>query len=160
MVGTCNGLGPVILWVGVLLPVGGVGGSEGDMASPINAVLWLGKRSVGRGWRGAEEVEGGGPCRVNATYVPAMMKRENLWEVLIHIKSLQLLNKVSNNDTHIWSFLLLPDETWMKPMTHWPERHKQKDGNTTDKKLIIRHIRAIDFGSEILNSAHVKVWKF
>lgn len=36
---TCNGLGPVILWVGVLLPVGGVGGSGGDTNSPINAVL-------------------------------------------------------------------------------------------------------------------------
>lgn len=36
---TCNGLGPVILWVGVLLPVGGVGGSGEDTASPTNAVL-------------------------------------------------------------------------------------------------------------------------
>lgn len=69
---TCSGLGLVILWDGVLLsPEGNGGGGEGG-ASPPKNVLWLGARSVGRGSKGREAAEGGGPCNVSATYVPAM----------------------------------------------------------------------------------------
>lgn len=69
---TCSGLGPVILWEGVLLRPEGKGGGGGGGASPPRDVLWLGARSVGRGSRGKEAVEGGGPCSVRATYVPAV----------------------------------------------------------------------------------------
>lgn len=69
---TCSGLGPVILWVGVLLsPEGKGGGGEGG-ASPPTGVLWLCARSVRSGSKGKGAVEGGGPCSVRATYVPAM----------------------------------------------------------------------------------------
>lgn len=68
---TWSGLGPVILWDGVLLsPEGKGGGGEGG-ASPPRDVLWLGARSEGRGSKGKDAVEGGGPCNVRATYVPA-----------------------------------------------------------------------------------------
>lgn len=68
---TWSGLGPVILWDGVLLSPEGKGGGGGGGASPPRDVLWLGARSEGRGSKGKDAVEGGGPCNVRATYVPA-----------------------------------------------------------------------------------------
>lgn len=76
---TCNGLGPVILWDGLLLsPEGKGGGGEGG-ASPPRGVLWLDARSVERGSKGKDAVEGGGPCSVRATYVPAMGQSKKKW---------------------------------------------------------------------------------
>ena len=75
----CSGLGPVILWEGVLLSPEGKGGGGGGGASPPRDVLWLGEMSVGRGSKGKAAVEGGGPCSVRATYVPAERRIKVEW---------------------------------------------------------------------------------
>lgn len=73
-------MGPVILWDGMLLsPEGKGGGGEGG-ASPPSDALWLGAWSVERGSRGSDAVEGGGPCNVRATYVPAMGQHAKVTE--------------------------------------------------------------------------------
>lgn len=63
---TCSGLGPVILWEGVLLSPEGKGGGGGGGVSPPSDVFWMDVWSVGRGSSGKEAAEGVGPCSVRA----------------------------------------------------------------------------------------------
>lgn len=125
---TCSGLGPVILWEGVLLSPEGKGGGGGGGASPPRDVLWLGEMSVGRGSKGKAAVEGGGPCSVRATYVPAerwikmeSVKRQDKTRAVFATITEKLICP-----THIWWALPPPDGTWRTPASRSPER--QKDG--------------------------------
>lgn len=64
---TCSGLGPVILWDGMLPSAEEAGGGGEGGASPANDALWLGAWSLDRGSKGCDAAEGGGPCSVRAT---------------------------------------------------------------------------------------------
>lgn len=67
----------MILWDGMLLsPEGKGGGGEGGASPPSDAL----SLSVERGSRGSDAVEGGGPCNVRATYVPAMGQHAKVTE--------------------------------------------------------------------------------
>lgn len=68
---TCSGLGPVILWDGVLFSPEGRGGGGGGVPSPLTDIFVFDVRSVERGSKGTDVAEGGGPCSVIATYGPA-----------------------------------------------------------------------------------------
>lgn len=95
---TWSGLGPVILWDGVLLsPEGKGGGGEGG-ASPPRDVLWLGARSEGRGSKGKDAVEGGGPCNVRATYVPATGRLKKKKKVMESEKHRQKNRNIPNSE--------------------------------------------------------------
>ena len=127
---TCSGLGPVILWEGVLLSPEGKGGGGGGGASPPRDVLWLGEMSVGRGSKGKAAVEGGGPCSVRATYVPAekrlKMESIKMWRKTKTGRFYSNYTKQLLIQTHIWWALPPPDGTWRTPASRSPERQKDR----------------------------------